>query len=432
MTPLQKLIEWTTGFSLGQKPRAETLDISADLSSETIRDFFRTGSATGSGVTITETTALKVASYFRCLQINSGALANMSADLVERVSETERRPAVGHPLRRTLTVKPNQWQTPGEFKKLMQLWLLQRGNAYARKVKVGRDVVAVIPIHPQRVFAEQLDNGTMRYRVSPKNGMMETLTGAEIMHIRGMSLDGVCGVPVLRYMSEALGISTAAEMAAGRMMRTGNMAGGAIEVPREMTDETFARLEETMAGVYGGSGNAGKWMILEDGATAKPFSLTAEELQFLGVRDFQRYDIAAFMGVPPYLIGATEKSTSWGSGIEQQAIAYLTYTVLDWVKAWEESIKRDLIDERDWERLDFRFYTASLARADMKTRTESYKAGLQWGWLSPDEVRAFEDMNPRGDGRGEMYYDPPGKSAAAQTETSDRDVTLGFSIGDDA
>lgn len=413
-TLLQRALGWAFGID-APAATLQNINPSQPYTSEELAEFFRTGMGTGSGVGVTETTALKVAAYYRCCQIVAGSVANMAADLVMRDGEGARRPAVGHSLRRVLTVKPNQWQTPVEFKKLMQLWLLQRGNAYARKVMAGRDVVALIPMKPTQVFAEQLDNGKMRYRWQPKNGASEVLEQGQVLHLRGMSLDGEKGVPVLSYMAEALGIATAAEFAAGRMMRTGNMSGGVVQVPGQMKDDAYQRLRDALQNIYGGVENAGKWMIMEDGAEAKPFSLSPQELQFLGVRDFQRYDIATFMGVPPYLIGATEKTTSWGSGIEQQGIAFVTYTLLDWIKTWEEAIKRDLIDPREWETHDWRFFTQSLMRGDAKTRGEFYKGALQYGWMNVNEVRALEDMNPRAG--GDDYYSPPnvnGEASAAR------------------
>jgi HK97 family phage portal protein len=283
---------------------------------------------------------------------------------------------------------------------------------------IGREVVSLIPLEPLRVQVEQLDTGKLRYRYTPANGMAELLPQEQVFHLRGLSLDGVTGIPLLRAMADALGIAIAADAATGRVMKNGNLSAGAVQVPGQMTDNAYQRLRDSLETVYAGAGNAGKWMILEEGSTAQRFSLSPEELQFLQLRDFQRYDIAAFMGVPPYLIGATEKSTSWGSGIEQQGIAFGTYTLLDHTKMWEEAIVRDLLSPAEAETYYFKFFLQSLVRADMKTRTAAYASGLQWGWLSPDAVRAMEDMNPREDGAGGRYYDPP-NTASQPAPTGD-------------
>ena len=141
--------------------------------------------------------------------------------------------------------------------------------------------------------------------------------------------------------------------------------------------------------------------------------MTAEDAQWIEGRKFSRTDIAMFFGVPPHMIGDTEKSTSWGSGIEQQSIGFVTYTLEDHLTTWEETINRDLIPE---ENVYSRFNRKALVRGDIKTRQGFYVSMLQWGVLSPNEVRKLEDENPR-DG-GDVYYDPP-NTAGGQGESND-------------
>lgn len=396
------------------RPKASTSFDLTSMSPEQVREFLRIGGSmeTQSGVSITETSAMRVAAAWRCVNIISGTVGTVPLDLIRRVSETERQPARGHPLRKVLTVKPNQWQTPSEFRRLMQAHLLLRGNAYALKVKVGRDVVALVPIHPDKVLVEQLDDMTMEYRVTLKGGAQRLYTGKDIFHLRGMSLDGAKGMSVLSHMRESLGLALTAETAGAKLMKNGQFVGGTLNHPAQLSPEAYSRLKASVADRYGGADNAGKLMILEEGMSFAPTSLSATDMQFLEQRDFQRYDIAMFFGVPPHMLGATEKQTSWGSGIEQQGIGFVTYTLNDWLKTWEEAIKRDLIDEREWETLDARFFTQGLMRGDVKARTAYYIAMLQWGVFSPNKVLALEDENPR-EG-GDIYYDPPNTAGTSQ------------------
>lgn len=397
--------------AFGKPAASASFDLS-NMSPEQVREFLRIGGSmeTQSGVSINETSAMRVAAAWRCVNIISGTVGTLPLDLIRRVSETERQPARGHPLRRVLTVKPNQWQTPSEFRRMMQAHLLLRGNAYALKVKLGRDVVGLVPIHPDKVLAEQLDDMTMEYRVTLKEGLQKVYKGTEIFHLRGMSLDGAKGMSVLSHMRESLGLALTAETASAKLMKNGQFVGGTLTHPNKLSSEAFDRLKASVADRYGGADNAGKLMILEEGMTFGATSMSATDMQFLEQRDFQRYDIAMFFGVPPHMLGATEKQTSWGSGIEQQGIGFVTYTLNDWLKTWEEAIKRDLINEREWETLDARFFTQGLMRGDVKSRWESYVKARQWGILNADEVRALEDMNPRLDGRGGEYAEPPNAS----------------------
>ncbi|MCV0396954.1 MAG: phage portal protein [Rhizobiaceae bacterium] len=395
------------------KPAAQTFDLS-NMSPDQVREFLRIGGSmeTASGVSINESSAMRVAAAWRCVNIISGTVGTLPLDLIRRVSEQVREPARGHPLRKVLTVKPNQWQTPSEFRRMMQAHLMLRGNAYALKATLSGQVVGLVPLHPDRVEVDQLDDMTMRYRVSLKNGQYLTLTGKDVFHLRGMSLDGVKGLSVLSHMRESLGLALQSERAGARLMKDGQFIGGTLEHPNKLSPDAYERLKASVSDRHSGADNAGKAMILEEGMKFNKVGMSAVDLQFLQQRDFQRYDIAMFFGVPPHMLGATEKQTSWGSGIEQQGIGFVTYTLNDWLKAWEEAIKRDLIAEREWETLDARFYTQGLMRGDVKTRTAYYIAARQWGWLNPNEIRALEDMNPREDEGGEEYAVPPNTAGA--------------------
>jgi HK97 family phage portal protein len=387
------------------------------VSEQQIRDFLRGGGNTNSGVVVNEAGAMRVASAWRCVNIIAGSIATLPLDLIRRVDENVRTPAVGHQLRRVLTVKPNPWQTPSEFRRMMQANLLLRGNAYARKVTLGNRIEALIPLHPDRVEAKQIDTLAMEYEVSGRNGSAKTFAQKEILHLRGMSLDGVTGMSVLSNMRESLGLALQTERAGASLFKNGMLTSGYIAHPGKLSDNAAKHLKESINEKYSGAENSGKWLMAEEGMELKPLSLSAEDTQWLGARDFQRYDIAMFFGVPPHMIGATEKTTSWGTGIEAQGTGFVTYTLSDWIKTWEESIKRDLMQESEWETLDARFNVNGLLRGDAKARWEGYVKALQWGVYSPNEVRRLEDQNPR-DG-GDVYYDPP--NTAGQTKETENE-----------
>lgn len=404
---------------VGKQPKAAATFDMANMTPEQMREFLRIGGSmeTASGVVITESSALKVAAAWRCVNILSGTIGSLPVDLIKRVSETERQPAAGHPLRRVLTVKPNQWQTPTEFRRMMMAHLLLRGNAYALKVVANGSVLGLIPLHPDKVTVSQRDDYSITYRVAMRGGVTKDFGQSEIFHLRGMSLDGITGLSVLSHMRESLGLAIKAEQAGAELMKNGQLVGGVLKHPGKLSAEAFARLKASMDERRSGGSAAGSNYLLEEGMDFAPVSMTALDMQFLQQRDFQRYDIAMYFGVPPHMIGATEKTTSWGSGIEQQGIGFVTYTLSDWIKVWEDAIKRDLLLEREWDTLDARFFTQGLMRGDAKARWESYVRGLQWGVISPNEVRAFEDMNPR-DG-GDVFYPPPNTAGQMESQPNE-------------
>lgn len=406
-------------------PRAssQTLDM-RNATPEELADFIRGwgGYQTASGVPVTEGAAMRVAAAWRCVQITASVISSMPFDLVERVSENVRKPAEGHPMRTLMTVRPNNWQTPQEFKKLMQTHLLLHGNAYAMKVKLGKEVIALIPIHPGKVGVEQETDGKMLYRVQRKDGRELILRTGDLLHIRGMSLDGVTGMSVISYMREALGLSLQGEKAAAKLFVNGAFVSGLLKHPRKISAETYARLRDSWRSDGGNQENSGETRILEEGIEYEALTMKATDAQFLETRDFQRYDIAMFFGVPPHMIGATEKTTSWGSGIEQQNIGFVQYTVNDWFVAWQESLKRDTLEPKDQEKYDFRFFPQGLLKGDTKTQWDAFTKGLQWGVYSPDDVRAMLDMNPRPDGKGGEFIPPPTTAATEKPNDSEDDA----------
>ena len=147
-------------------------------------------------------------------------------------------------------------------------------------------------------------------------------------------------------------------------------------------------------------------------------SMKATDAQWIESRKFSRGDIAMFFGVPPHMIGDTDKASSWGTGVEHQSIGFVTYTLEDHLTTWEETANRDLISE-DEPDVYVRFNRKALVRGDIKTRTEHYTRMMQWGVYSPNEVRKFEDSNPR-EG-GDVYYDPPNMAGSKESGEGESD-----------
>ncbi len=219
----------------------------------------------------------------------------------------------------------------------------------------------------------------------------------------GFSEDGVNGISPLAYARKTVGLALSMEGHGLKTFENGARVSSVIKHPSSLTQEAFDRLKASIEQYREGGENEGKSLILEEGMDIAPVSMTAEDVQWIESRKFSRTEIAMFFGVPPHMIGDTEKSTSWGTGIEQQGIGFVAYTLEDSLTTWEEAINRDLTDDRS--NLYARFNRAALVKGDIKTRWEAYTSALMWGVYSPNEIRALEDMNPR-EG-GDIYYPPP-------------------------
>ena len=385
----------------------QTISLDSITNSKELADWLRSGGAmTASGAAVTPETAMKVAAVFRCVDLISGAISSLPIDVNRDLGENRKEPAKDHYLWRLLRRRPNEWMTPVEFKRLLMTHLLLRGNGFARIVRgVGGRVISLIPMSPERMEVEQLDNLSLKYTYTRKDGTKIELNQRDVFHVRGLSFDGIVGVSPITYARESIGLSMQAERFGARLFKNGTSLAAVLKHPQHLSEEAIARLKEGLEH-FRGADNAFKTMILEEGMDLTPIGMTSEDAQYIALREFQRGEIYQIFGVPPHMAGDTQKTTSWGSGIEQMTIGFVTHTLTSWMTSWEQAIVRDLLSDRDND-IYVRFNTRALLKGDVKTRFGAYREALQWGWLSPDEVRALEDMNPRDDGNGGVYYEPP-------------------------
>ena len=382
-----------------------------------LEEALRTGSVSASGARVTPDSAMRVAAVYACVRIRSGVPANMPLHIKRRVDDRTREDASDHPLWTRMRRRPNRWQTPSQFRRMMQAHLLLRGNAYAMKVVSRGAVRELIPLYPDRVECVQADDLSLGYTYTRKDGRRVILRQDEMFHLVGLTLDGVHGVSAITYARETIGLSLAMEGHGASTFRNGARVSAALSHQGKLGPDGQALLRASLEAFRSGGEEEGKALILEEGMTYTPMAMTAEDAQWIESRKFSRSDIAMFFGVPPHMIGDTEKSTSWGTGIDAQTQGFVTFTSEDDLTTWEETINRDLIleDEAD---LYARFNRASLVKGDIKTRWEAHVKALQWGVSSPNEIRALEDLNPR-EG-GDIFYPPP-NTAGANSQTGGRD-----------
>jgi len=398
-------------------PRA---DVSMMITSpEQLADAMRLGNVSAAGQAVTTETALRVAAVFACVRIRAGAVANMPLAIKRRVDDRTRVDASDHPMWTVVSRKPNKWQKPAQFKRMIEAHILLRGNAYAFKgLNLKGEVTSLTPLHPDRVEVEQRNDMTLQYVWTRKDGQKVRFAQNEIMHLMGLSLDGVKGLSVIGYAREAIGLSLAQDAHGSSVFRNGANVTGALKMPagRSLTVEQASSLRAQMDEFRSGGSREGKIVILEDGLEFQQMALSAEDAQWIESRKFSRGDIAMFFGVPPHMIGDTDKSTSWGTGIDSQTQGFVSFTLEDSLTTWEEAIGLDCLDWVKNPDLFARFNRNALVRGDIKTRWEAHVKALQWGVRSPNEIRALEDENPRPD--GDIYYPPPNMTGDASNGDS--------------
>lgn len=358
-------------------------------------EFMRDGYEAASGARVSTQTALRNPAMFRAVSLISYAIGMLPLHVID--DETKEK--ADHPLFRILHREPNNWQTAFDFRSLMQLRALVKGNAYAliirsRQIRTGRDeIIRLVPLDPDLVTPVQNDDWSVSYRYQPKNGALRTLRPEEVFHLRGLSLDGICGMSLVKQARDAIGLALSAELAAGRLFKNGSFVGGALKHPGKLSDPAFERLKSSLADKEGAE-NAGKNLILEEGMDYIALSQNARDSQLTELRKMQVEEIARVTGVPRPLLMVDE--TSWGSGIQALGQFFVQYALNPWFEAWQQAAERSILTGAEKDRYAVKFNPGALLRGSTKDQGDFFAkalgAGGQPGWMSPNEVRRLNDM----------------------------------------
>lgn len=364
------------------------------------------------GVAVGPETALKLSTVWACVGLLSDTIAALPLVIYESTADGKRR-ATNHPLYAVLHDQPNEKQTAFEFWQMMMTHALLRGNGYAQIVPGPRGFAdQLVPIHPDFVTVEKLRNGRLRYHVGGGEQQPLTLLPEEMFHLRGMTLTGDVGVSVIGYARDSMGLSLAAERYGGRLFRNDARPGGVLRTDKKLTPDAAKRLKIAWESAHLG-GNQHRVAVLEEGLEWQAVGIPPDEAQFLQTREFQAEDICRWFRVPPHMVGLTSKATSWGSGIEQMSIGFVTYTLMSWLSRISQAIRRDLILAKD--RYFAEHVVEGLLRGNITDRYAAYATGVQWGWLSPNEIRRLENMNDR-EG-GDEYLRPMNMTTGNEATT---------------
>jgi HK97 family phage portal protein len=238
-------------------------------------------------------------------------------------------------------------------------------------------VVELLPLHPDVVRTEMSANFQLQYQVTMPDGSFKTFAAGELLHVRGLTLNGWLGISPIAYAREAIGLALATEKFGGQLFRNGAKMGGVLEHPGKIGDEAYKRLKGTFDEAHSGE-NAHKTAVLEEGMKYTKVTMTGEDAQFLETRKYQRSEIAALFRVPPHMIGDLERATF--SNIEQQSLDFVVSTLMPWLNRIEKAVKRDLFTREEKKELRTRFNVAvycaaTRRRAPSTTRRASPPAG---------------------------------------------------------
>lgn len=344
--------------------------------------------------TVTDMSMMQLSAVWACVRLISETIATLPLSMYERTS-AGKRVASQHGLQFLIHDMPNADTTASVFWESVVAAMLMRGNGrIERRVQNGK-LTSLFFLSPNRLSKIVLGQGRYEWRYTNKDGTQRTIPSDRVWTIPGFSLDGECGVSVVQYGANVFGAAQAADEAASKTFANGLLSTVYYKVERVLKPEQRAEFRENLAAITGAL-NAGKSPLLEAGMSADTISIDPKDAQLLESRGFSVEEICRWFRVPPFMVGHSEKSTSWGTGIEQQMIGFLTFTLAPWLKRIEQAISKDLLLPTERARYYPKFAVEGLLRADSAGRSTFYAALVNNGILTRDEVRELEDREPMG------------------------------------
>lgn len=347
------------------------------------------------GVYVSERTALQHATVYSCTRLLSDSVSGLPQDVVRKSRAGVRTPIDPTP---SIISDPNPETTDVEHMHQVVTSLAIRGNSFefiTEYDKMERPL-SRMAIHPDDVTVERnRDDGRRDYKIGG-----ERVPRARMLHIRRLPLAGsLWGLSVIEQARQGIGLSLAAERYGARFFGDSANPTAVFETTENLSDDAVKAFMASWVSSHGGRRHPA---FLSGGLKYRPITITPNDSQFLETRRYQRGEIAMLYGIPPHMIGDTEKSTSWGTGIEQQSIGFVKYTLLAWLRPIEAAYSKYLLPRGQY----MRFNVSGLLRGDTVQRYTAYTQARNAGWLNVDEIRALEDMEPVPGGAGASYIQP--------------------------
>ena len=361
-----------------------------------------------SGKRVNERSAMQMTAVYSCVRILSEAVAGLPLHLYQYTDKSSKEKAVENPLYFLLHDEPNTEMTFFVFRETLMTHLLLWGNAYSQIIRNGKgEVMGLYPLMPDRMTVNRDEKGRLYYEYMVSSDDAKTLKDGtvrlspyDVLHIPGLGFDGLVGYSPIAMAKNAIGLAIAAEEYGSKFYANGATPSGILEYPGTVKEPDKVR-ESWNAG-FGGSSNAHKIAVLEEGMKYTPISISPNEAQFLETRKFQINEIARIFRVPPHMVGDLEKSSF--SNIEQQSLEFVKYTLEPWLVRWEQAMQRSLIPQDDKSKYFIKFNVDGLLRGDYQSRMQGYATARQNGWMSANDIRELENLDriPAEDG-GDLY-----------------------------
>jgi HK97 family phage portal protein len=353
---------------------------------------------------------IQQAAVFACVRVLSETVASLPVFLYRRLPNGGKEKASEHPLFDILHNRPNPEMTSFEFREMLMGHTLLRGNFYAEVETDSKgNIIALWPLNPDSMFPVR-KNGEVFYEYYLPDGNKKVFLKDQIFHVKAFSEDGLKGVSILKAAKSAIELAQAAETYGISFFKNSARPSGVLIYPGRLSEQAKENLRKSFTAQYSGLSKAHRIMVLEEGMRWEQIGISPDDAQFLEIRKFQIEEIARIFRVPPHLIGHLERSTY--SNIEQQSIEFVVHTVRPWLVRIEQAINNQLLIEKERKAGYFaEFKVDGLLRGDIESRYRAYSIARQYGWMSANEIRELENLNPLPPDIGDTYWVPLNMSA---------------------
>lgn len=391
-------------FGFGKKNVEKTISSPKELENFLL-SIIRTSS---SGISVSPNNAMRSSAVAAAVRLIAGDIAQVPISIYKELPNGGKEVAKDHRHYGLIAFKPNGYQTSVQFRRTMQTHFCLWGNAYARPVRLRNRVLELHPIHPSAVKVKQDNDLNVFYEITNSDGTTSVET--DIFHLKDFASNSYVAESRVMQGKNAIALDMAAEKFGSLFFKNGAKSSGAWKIPGKLNDESYERLKESLNASATGD-KSHESPLLEGGLDWVKTGFNAKESQLIELREHQVIEIARIWNVPPHRIQHLNNATF--SNIEHQGREY-TGGLKQWACEWETQLMNFLLTER--ERLEYSIHMDidSFSRGDLDARTKFYNAGVQWGYLSPNEVRRKEGLSDR-EG-GDEYLRPVNMVNALESE----------------
>ena len=373
-------------------------------------EMFGGGGATRSGQNVNSNSALKISTVYACINRRGKCFAMLPLEVLRKLPNGGHEKAENFRLYKQMNLAPNAWQTSYEWRLMGMTHIQLRGNFYNYiQSTPGRGLNQLVPLDPDRVWPfiitpngltyYMMDNSPtppanskLYYQYFPMTGEVEVFDSSEILHIRGMSTNGIVGKTIVKLFAESGGLAMAMEEQGARLFTNGAQVSKVFTHPAKLDDNAFERLKKQLD-QYAGVQNAHRTIILENGMDISSLSMTMQDSQFIESRKFQVEDLCSFLDIPMMLIHRSGDKNQTFASAEIIMQMFVTLSMQPDFENWEQRLKRDLLydSEKDYY---FRFDFDELLRGDSVARANYLKARFGTGSITPNDIKRYEGESP--------------------------------------